>query len=149
MVLDPLLTDLVTATDYVSRPFLTFFLNFCMPRFHSALSMPQLACSVTCVTPICLGAMAMLPLAGFAHFYHSNLVTYSVVAAGSALCVGLAVSVMAAVAAVLCHLQHLLYLLLSCLLCSGASCPSSSPWFCSWFCSLHMTAILTSCNNSP
>ena len=38
---------------------------------HSGLSMPHLACSMTCVTPICLGAMAMLPLAGFAHSHHS------------------------------------------------------------------------------
>ena len=38
---------------------------------HSGLSMPHLACSVTCVTPICLGVTAMLPLAGFAHSHRS------------------------------------------------------------------------------
>ena len=37
----------------------------------SILIMPHLACSVTCVMPICLGAMAMLPLAGFAHSLRS------------------------------------------------------------------------------
>ena len=71
MVFDPLLTDpvplwrLYDCTVCLSLSSLLPLISACL-HSHSP-HYAHLACSVTCVTPLCFGVIALLPLVGFAH----------------------------------------------------------------------------------